>query len=97
MGKNILDVLEKKIDEAIRLIVHLRKRNRMLVEENRNLQALLVEQEHRIKDLLKAINDQDHTNSAEVVKEYKETEEILRERIKKILLKLEELKSLQAE
>ncbi len=93
--KGIVDKLESTIDEAVKRIVELKKKNQTLLEEKQELKALLNEKELRIEGLQKVIEEFKTKADDTVIQRYKDKEEMLRQRIQGMLSKLEELKLIE--
>ncbi len=84
--------LEAKVFEAIKQIAYLTKKNRILGKENKQLRTRLAEQELFMEGLQKTIEELKKNSKGSEVLKYQEKEEQLRQRIKSMLTKLEELK-----
>ncbi len=84
--------LEAKVFEAIKQIAYLTKKNRILGKENKQLRTRLAEQELFMEGLQKTIEELKKNSKGSEVLKYQEKEEQLRQRIKSMLAKLEELK-----
>ena len=93
--RSIVDKLESTIDEAIKRIVELKKKNQILLEEKQELKALLNEKELRIEGLQKVIEEFKTKAEDPVIQRYKDKEEMLRQRIQGMLSKLDELKLIE--
>ncbi len=93
--RSIVDKLESTIDEAIKRIVELKKKNQILLEEKQELKALLNEKELRIEGLQKVIEEFKTKADDTVIQRYKDKEEMLRQRIQGMLSKLDELKLIE--
>ncbi len=89
---NKIDNLEAKVFEAIKQIAYLTKKSRALNYENKKLKARLAEQELFMEGLQKTIEElKKNSRGAELFK-YQENEGKIKERIQKLLAKLDELK-----
>lgn len=95
MERNILDLLEARIDEALSIILELHRRNRSLQEENKELKTKVTESDLRVETLLRTLEEQKIKSDEAIVQKYKETEDKLRARIQSMLAKLDELKVLE--
>lgn len=95
MERNILDILEARIDDALNTITELHRRNRSLQEENKEIKAKLAESELRVETLQRALEEQKIKSDEAILLKYKETEDKLRARIQAMLAKLDELKVLE--
>jgi len=93
--RNILDVLETRIDEALAVISELNRRNRSLQEENKELKTKLAESDLRVESLQRTLEEQKIKSDEAILLKYKETEDKLRVRIQSMLAKLDELKVLE--
>jgi len=56
--RNILDVLETRIDEALAVISEVNRRNRSLQEENKELKTKLAESDLRVEWLQRSLEEQ---------------------------------------
>ncbi len=95
MDKNILDILEERIQYALGLITEMQKKNLLLEQENSDLKRRLAEQNQQIDLARQQYNEQSSRAEQEMLARYRETEERLRERVQKMLAKLDELKSFE--
>ncbi len=95
MERNILDILEARIDDALSTITELHRRNRALQEENKEIRAKFAESELRVETLQRALEEQKIKSDEAILLKYKETEDKLRTRIQSMLAKLDELKVLE--
>jgi hypothetical protein len=93
--RNILDILEARIDEALGVITELHRRNRLLAEENKEIKSKQAEAELRLETMQRALEEQKVRSDEAIVQKYKETEDRLRARIQSMLAKLDELKVLE--
>jgi hypothetical protein len=93
--KSILDVLEERIHYALGIIAEMQKKNLLLVAENSDLKERLAEQSGQIEDLHRQLTEQNSRSEQAMLEKYRETEERLRERVKAMLAKLDELKALE--
>jgi len=91
----ILTHLEEKVNQAIETIASLRRLNKKLMEEQRQLQTLLEEKDSRIEGLQKKINELESLSDNELLARYKNNEKKLRSRIEAMLAKLDELRSME--
>ena len=87
--------LEEKVNQAIETIASLRRLNKKLMEEQRQLQTLLEEKDSRIEGLQKKINELESLSDNELLARYKNNEKKLRSRIEAMLAKLDELRSME--
>ncbi len=87
-----LDYLEAKVFEAIKQIAYLTKKNRSLTYENKQLLGQLAEQELFMEGLQKTIEELKKTSQGSELLKYQENETKIKERIQKLLGKLDELK-----
>ncbi|HNS73371.1 MAG TPA: hypothetical protein PKI81_08210 [bacterium] len=95
MDKNILDILEERIQYALGLISEMQKKNLLLEQENSDLKTRLAEQGLELDQTRQQFNEQNSRAEQEMLIKYRETEERLRERVQNMLLKLDELKSFE--
>lgn len=95
MDKNILDILEERIQYALGLISEMQKKNLLLEQENSDLKTRLAEQGLELDQARQQFNEQNSRAEQEMLIKYRETEERLRERVQNMLLKLDELKSFE--
>jgi FtsZ-binding cell division protein ZapB len=90
----ILEALEKRVKSAIEKIATLLGQVDKLEQENKELNVAVAEQKLRIEGLQKQIEElSDRPPNFEVDK-YKENEKLLKQRIRALLTKLDELKVL---
>ncbi len=95
MDKNILDILEERIQYALGLISEMQKKNLLLEQENSDLKTRLAEQGLELDQTRQQFNEQNSRAEQEMLIKYRETEDRLRERVQNMLLKLDELKSFE--
>ncbi|HOZ21499.1 MAG TPA: hypothetical protein PLO28_06935 [bacterium] len=95
MDKNILDILEERIQYALGLISEMQKKNLLLEQENSDLKTRLAEQGLELDQARQQFNEQNSRAEQEMLIKYRETEDRLRERVQNMLLKLDELKSFE--
>ncbi|HNY91823.1 MAG TPA: hypothetical protein PKJ13_04355 [bacterium] len=95
MDKNILDILEERIQYALGLISEMRQKNFLLEQENSDLKRRLAEQNQQLDQARQQFNEQSNRAEQEMLSKYRETEERLRERVQNMLIKLDELKSFE--
>jgi len=95
VDKNILDILEERIQYALGLISEMQKKNLLLEQENSDLKTRLAEQSLELEQARQQFNEQNSRAEQEMLIKYRETEERLRERVQNMLLKLDELKSFE--
>jgi len=95
VDKNILDILEERIQYALGLISEMQKKNLLLEQENSDLKTRLAEQGLELDQARQQFNEQNSRAEQEMLIKYRETEERLRERVQNMLLKLDELKSFE--
>jgi len=95
VDKNILDILEERIQYALGLISEMQKKNLLLEQENSDLKTRLAEQGLELDQTRQQFNEQNSRAEQEMLIKYRETEERLRERVQNMLLKLDELKSFE--
>jgi chromosome segregation ATPase len=93
--RNILDVLETRIDDALQVITEMHRRQYTLMEELKEVKVKLAESERHVETLQRALEEQKIKSDEAIVQKYKETEEKLRTRIQSMLAKLDELKVLE--
>jgi len=89
---NKLDYLEAKVFEAIKQIAYLTKKKSVLTYENKQLLGQLAEQELFMEGLQKTIEELKRTSKGSELLKYQENEAKIKERIQKLLSKLDELK-----
>jgi len=89
---NKIDYLEAKVFDAIKQIAYLTKKSRALVHENKQLKARLAEQELFMEGLQKTIEELKRNSTGAELLKYQENEEKIKERIQRLLAKLDELK-----
>ena len=89
---NKIDYLEAKVFEAIKQIAYLTKKSRALNQENKQLRARLAEQELFMEGLQKTIEELKRNSTGAELLKYQENEGKIKERIQKLLAKLDELK-----
>lgn len=90
----ILEALEKRVNTAIEKIAKLLGKVETLEQEKQELNVTITEQKLRIDGLQKQIEElSDRPPNFEVDK-YKENEKLLKQRIRALLSKLDELKVL---
>jgi len=89
---NKIDYLEAKVFEAIKQIAYLTKKSRALNHANIQLKARLAEQELFMEGLQKTIEELKKNSTGAELFKYQENESKIKERIQKLLLKLDELK-----
>jgi len=95
VDKNILDILEERIQYALGLISEMQKKNLLLEQENSDLKTRLAEQGLELDQTRQQFNEQNSRAEQEMLIKYRETEDRLRERVQNMLLKLDELKSFE--
>jgi regulator of replication initiation timing len=95
VDKNILDILEERIQYALGLISEMQKKNLLLEQENSDLKTRLAEQGLELDQARQQFNEQNSRAEQEMLIKYRETEDRLRERVQNMLLKLDELKSFE--
>jgi hypothetical protein len=93
--RNILDILEARIEEALSILTELNRRNRSLQDENKEIKTKLAESDLRVETLQRALEEQKLKSDEAILQKYKETEDKLRARIQSMLAKLDELKVLE--
>jgi len=89
---NKIDYLEAKVFDAIKQIAYLTKKSRALNQENKQLRARLAEQELFMEGLQKTIEELKKNSTGAELFKYQENEVKIKERIQKLLAKLDELK-----
>ncbi|HOT97188.1 MAG TPA: hypothetical protein PLG50_12535 [bacterium] len=95
MDKNILDVLEERIQFALGIIAEMRKKNLLLEEENSELRARISDQSLQLDKIRQQLSEQASRSEQVMLEKYRETEERLRERVQNMLAKLDELKTFE--
>ncbi len=95
MDKGILDLLEERIQYALKMLVEMRNQNNLLFEENKTLKYKLAEQNQQVDALRQQLAEQNQRSEQVLQERYRETEEKLRVRIQNMLAKLDELKTLE--
>ena len=91
MNKTIFETLEHTIQEAIVKIDSLKNRNKILLEEKKQLQNQLAERDRRIKGLQKTILDLKKNSNEDQIQQYQEKEDKLRKRIQMMLSRIDEM------
>ena len=86
-----IENLESKIFEAIKQIAYLTKNNRVLLKDNKQLRSRLAEQELFMEGLQKTIVELKKNSKGADFFKYQENEEKLRQRIQKMIAKLDDL------
>lgn len=94
MTENILEELEQKIDRAVTTIATLKSRVNRLEENKKELEAELAERELRIEGLQKRLEELSERPDDYEVQRYKANEQLLKQRIRALLSKLDDLKVL---
>ena len=94
MTNNIIDDLEKRIDKAIDVIATLKKRVSQLEYEKNEIETVLADREILIQGLQKQLDELSNRPVDYEVEKYKANEKILKDRIKTLLSKLDELQML---
>jgi len=95
VDKNILDVLEERIQFALGIIAEMRKKNLLLEEENSELRARISDQSLQLDKIRQQLSEQASRSEQVMLEKYRETEERLRERVQNMLAKLDELKTFE--
>ncbi len=90
----ILEVLEKRVNTAIEKIAKLLGKVETLEQEKQELSVTITEQKLRIDGLQKQIEELSDRPPIFEVDKYKENEKLLKQRIRALLSKLDELKIL---
>lgn len=84
-----LEVLERKINQAVQLIENLRNQNEILVKENGELRKELQTSSQRIQQLEEQVESLNQTAGESALN--KEKEEKIKSKVENMLVKLEEL------
>lgn len=95
MDKGILDLLEERIQYALKMLMEMRHQNNLLFEENKTLKLKIAEQNQQVDALRQQLAEQNQKSEQVLQERYRETEEKLRVRIQNMLAKLDELKTLE--
>ena len=91
---SILEGLEKGVEAAVSRISLLARHVKRLESENKQLKIRLAEQKLHIEGLQKQIKEISGTSNYAEIERYKENEKMLRQKIRALLSKLDELKVL---
>ena len=93
--ENILDLLERRVYQALKKIAEQQKSINTLIREKQELEQILNEKEREISELRLDLEQVSQQSESGVLKEFQEREYKLKERIQELVDKIDKVRLLE--
>jgi hypothetical protein len=93
--ENILDLLERRVYQALKKIAEQQKSINSLIREKQELEQILNEKEREISELRLDLEQVSQQSESGVLKEFQEREYKLKERIQELVDKIDKVRLLE--
>lgn len=92
---NLLDLLERRIYQALRKIAEQQQKINTLIREKDQLEQLLSLKENEIEQLRREIFDAENSSDTATIQQYQEREATLKNRIQELVDKIDKVRLLE--